>query len=78
MSHNCESCGMPIECGHYCQYCVDASGQLQDFDTRFERMVQWRERRGSSRARAEAEAIAHMAIMPAWKDHPKLMKRVEQ
>ena len=41
MTHNCESCGMPIENGRYCQYCVDETGVLQDFDTRFGRMVDW-------------------------------------
>ena len=75
MSHACESCGMPIETGHYCAYCVDESGALQDFPTRFERMVQWQERRGSPRAQAERETIAYMANMPAWKDHPEVLAR---
>lgn len=30
MSHKCESCGMAIENGIYCQYCVDETGKLQD------------------------------------------------
>lgn len=76
MSHNCESCGMPIDSGHYCQYCVDENGQLQDFDTRFERMVQWQQRRGSPREQAETETIAYMATMPAWKDHPQVLSRL--
>lgn len=76
MSHNCESCGMPIENGRYCQYCVTEDGVLQDFDTRFERMVQWRERRGSPRAQAETETLAYMAGMPAWKDHPRVLARL--
>ncbi len=42
---SCESCGMPIETGHYCQYCTDADGNLQDFDTRFAAMVGWQRRR---------------------------------
>ncbi len=50
MSHRCESCGMPIEAGPYCPHCVDERGQLQDFATRFARMVAWQERRGSPRA----------------------------
>ena len=41
MSHSCESCGMSIDTGRYCPYCVDSQGHLQDFDTRFERMVQF-------------------------------------
>lgn len=76
MSHNCESCGMAIESGPYCQYCVDEAGVLQDFPTRFERMVQWQERRGSPRAQAEAETIAYMSKMPAWKDHPEVRARL--
>ena len=44
MSHDCQSCGMPIESGIYCPHCVDASGTLQDFDTRFARMVGWARR----------------------------------
>lgn len=76
MSHDCESCGMPIENGQYCQYCVTEDGALQDFDTRFERMVQWQERRGSPRAQAETETLAYMARMPAWKDHPRILERL--
>ena len=76
MSHKCESCGMPIAAGPYCQYCVDDSGHLQDFPTRFERMVAWQERRGSPRAQAEKETIAYMASMPAWKDHPEVLARL--
>ena len=77
MSHACESCGMPIESGPYCPYCVDDSGALQDFPTRFERMVQWQERRGSPRAQAETETIAYMSKMPAWKDHPEVLSRLQ-
>ncbi len=76
MSHKCESCGMPIDSGQYCQHCVDESGQLQDFDTRFERMVQWQQRRGSPRDKAEAETIVYMSTMPAWKDHPQVLARL--
>lgn len=71
--HNCESCGMPIGNGRYCQYCVDESGQLQDFDTRFARMVDWQLReRGGERADAERETLAYMATLPAWRDHPRV------
>ncbi len=35
----CESCGTAIESGPYCEHCVDETGALQDFDTRFERMM---------------------------------------
>ncbi|WP_304169010.1 hypothetical protein [Phenylobacterium aquaticum] len=73
MTHTCESCGMPIETGRYCAYCVDASGALQDFDTRFGRMVDWQLReRGGERAAAEAATLAYMATLPAWKDHPRV------
>jgi len=75
MSHSCESCGMSIETGRYCPYCVDSQGQLQDFDTRFERMVQWalREDKSLDRATAEQRTLAYMARMPAWAQHPRVV-----
>lgn len=73
MAHACESCGMPIDNGSYCTHCLDASGQLQDFETRFERMVQWalREEAGLPRE-AEQRTLAYMASMPAWAQHPRV------
>ena len=63
----CESCGMPIETAPYCQYCVDERGQLQPFEERFERMVQFQARQEPEALRAELErrTLAHMATM-AW------------
>lgn len=75
MTTTCQSCGMPIETGIYCEHCVDAQGQLQDFDTRFERMVAWQMRRGSDRALAEQQTLDHMATLPAWVGHPELARR---
>lgn len=77
---NCESCGMPIESGHYCQYsqysqyCTDERGNLADFDTRFAAMVDWQQRRtpDASREAIEAETRSYMSGMPAWRNHPKL------
>ena len=65
---------MPIESGQYCEYCVDASGKLQPFEERFERMVSWQARKkpDASRAQLESETLAFMAKMPAWKDHPRV------
>jgi hypothetical protein len=67
---------MPIESGSYCQYCVDDKGHLQPFEVRFERMIAWQARKtpGKSRAELEAETLAFMAKMPAWKDHPRVRK----
>ncbi len=75
MTHTCESCGMPIANGSYCHHCVDAQGRLQDFDTRFERMVQWALREDASLARGEAEqrTLRYMADMPAWAQHPRVL-----
>jgi hypothetical protein len=72
--HTCESCSMPIETGRYCQYCVNERGELQPFEERFERMVSWQARRSPEKNREmlEAETLAYMAKMPAWKDHPKV------
>ncbi|HHG90734.1 MAG TPA: hypothetical protein ENJ90_09705 [Devosia sp.] len=76
MTRKCQSCGMAIEGGTYCNHCVDENGDLQKFEPRFERMVQWQLRRGSSRDDAEREAIAHMANMPAWATHPEVKRRL--
>lgn len=73
-AHSCDSCSMPIESGTYCRYCVDATGQLQPFEERFERMIAWQQRRSPDASRAELEAatLAFMRRMPAWKDHPRV------
>lgn len=72
-SARCESCGMPIEMGPYCQHCVDDAGKLQPFEERFERMVQWTMRHEPlDRAAAEARTRATMRTMPAWRGHPRL------
>ncbi len=73
-ANHCQSCGMTIEDGTYCEYCMDESGNLQSFEERLERMVQWMQRQEgvASRAEAEAKTLAHMATMPAWRDHPKV------
>lgn len=70
----CQSCAMPIETGIYCQYCSDEKGQLQPFDERFARMVQWtlRQHPGTSQADAEKQTLAYMSRMPAWRDHPQV------
>jgi len=49
-------------------------GQLQPFEERFERMVQFQARQEPKAPRAELErrTLAHMAEMPAWKDHPRV------
>ena len=70
----CQSCAMPIESGSYCPYCVDDRGNLQPFEERFERMVQWTSRQKPDLPVQEVEkqTLAYMATMPAWRDHPKL------
>ena len=83
-TQTCESCGMPMAGpddhapGHpdsaYCHHCSDAAGDLQGFEERFERMVQWQMRRGQSRAEAEPATRAYMRTMPLWKDHPRLQE----
>ena len=75
--HHCQSCGMTIESGPYCEYCVDENGALQDFDERLARMTQFMKRRDASLSPAEAEArtLDYMATMPAWRDHPRVAGR---
>ena len=77
MSNGCQSCGMPIEDGLYCDFCTDDSGNLQAFDERFERMVQWTRSQGGTLSQAEAESktLDYMATMPAWRDHPAVAGR---
>jgi hypothetical protein len=72
----CDSCGMPIETGRYCQRCVDETGVLQSFDERFERMVAWEARRRPDATRAELEAstLAYMSTLPAWRNHPRVLE----
>lgn len=76
-THPCESCGMPIETGRYCAHCTDADGALQDFDTRFARMVGWAHREDPELSPEEAEqrTLAYMATLPAWRDHPRVVGR---
>jgi hypothetical protein len=42
-------------------------------------MVSWQARRSPDKSREalEAETLAYMAKMPAWKDHPKLRAAVK-
>ena len=70
----CQSCGMPIETGRYCEHCVDETGALLSFDDRFERMIGWEARRRPNATRDELEAstLDYMATMPAWRDHPRV------
>ncbi len=77
--NTCQSCAMPIESGDYCQHCVDENGSLQSFDERLERLTQCMVsmEQASSRAEAEKKALAYMATMPAWRDHPKVLAALE-
>ena len=75
---NCLSCGMDLHeesrrTDQYCKNCTRASGELQPFEERFERMTQWAMRKdGLSREHAEKETREYMRTMPAWRDHPAL------
>jgi len=79
----CESCGYEMNGpddhapgdahSRHCRYCSKPDGTLQDFDERFERMVQWSLRQdGVERAEAERRTRAYMRTMPLWRDHPAL------
>ncbi|HEY5957085.1 MAG TPA: zinc ribbon domain-containing protein [Polyangiaceae bacterium] len=72
--HRCQSCGMPIETGRYCQYCVTEDGRLDSFESRLEKMMAFFMGQDKSLDRAEAErrTRAYLSTMPAWKDHPAL------
>ena len=75
MSHaSCQSCGMPIDGGQYCQYCTDGDGKLYGFDETVTRMAEFMRRQDPSltEEHARRKTLAHMAKMPAWQDHPRL------
>jgi hypothetical protein len=78
-SSSCESCGMPIETGHYCRYCVDDNGDLQTFEDRFARMGQFMKQREPDLegTALESRVLDHMANMPAWRDHPRVVAHRE-
>jgi len=70
-NHRCESCGMPIEAGPYCQLCVDANGKLGSYESRVEGMAALMMGRDPSLSRDMAiqKTKEYMATMPAWKNH---------
>jgi len=69
----CESCGVPVETGRYCQHCVDEDGVLQSFEERLLRMTDFILARDPriDRREARSEALRHMRAMPAWRDRPE-------
>lgn len=73
-ARTCQSCGMPINDGTYCQHCTDENGHLQSFEERLERMTRWLQQKDASVSdkAARQQALAAMAEMPAWRDHPQL------
>ena len=73
-SSECQSCGMTIDSGIYCTYCTDEAGQLQPFEERYERMLQWElsENPDMPHDIVEKETKVYMRKMPAWRYHPKL------
>lgn len=78
-TERCESCGMPIETGRYCEHCVDENGALQAFDERFSRMTAWQRRSHPERSEEEIsrDTLAYLATMPAWRDHPRVAAAAE-
>ncbi len=76
MKYQCESCSMPIESGPYCHHCVDEKGELQAFNERYERMRQWSASRNPDASPEDIarDTLAYMSTLPAWKDHPELLR----
>lgn len=66
----CESCGMPIESGHYCKHCTDESGNLQTLEERLKRLTLFMQSRDPSLSdeQAKEQAKKYMRQMPAWRD----------
>jgi len=76
----CQSCSMTIESGLYCDHCTDDHGNLMAFAERMERFSQWirSQNPGLERADSERQALAFMAKMPAWRDHPQLKEALSR
>ncbi len=70
----CQSCGMTIDDGTYCQHCTDENGNLQTFEERLERMTQWlrRQEPDASPEDAQQKALIAMAQLPAWRNQPQV------
>ncbi|MBN2802376.1 MAG: hypothetical protein JXR91_04705 [Deltaproteobacteria bacterium] len=70
----CESCGMPIESGAYCQHCSDEHGNLQTIEERIRRMSLFMKKQNPSidDKTARLQTIEYLKKMPAWKNHPEL------
>ena len=68
---------MPVEAGPYCQYCADSDGNLHSFEETVARMSQFMKRQspGITDEKAQEMTLGHMADMPAWRDHPGVMKQ---
>ena len=68
---------MPIETGRYCGYCTDEHGELQSFDERFARMVDWQARRdpGAAQGRtSNGRPSTTWPPCPPGSDHPRVAK----
>jgi hypothetical protein len=66
-SKRCESCGMPIKEGKYCQYCAP-DGVLKSKEEVREGWVSFTVKsEGILREEAEKKVDEAMAKMPAWK-----------
>lgn len=76
---SCQSCSMPIESGIYCQYCADEEGNLHAFEEQLARMTQFMRRQNPSLSAAESErrTLEYMSQMPAWRNHPDLLARLD-
>lgn len=77
-SAQCKSCSMTIESGDYCQYCADETGTLIPFEECVERFTQWTKRQEPDLPadRARRKTIEFMATMPAWREHPDVVREI--
>jgi hypothetical protein len=65
----CESCGMPVKTGKYCEHCVDENGNLETLEVRLGKMAKAFKSQIPELTEEEAleEATEYMREMPAWK-----------
>ncbi|MCP4047570.1 MAG: hypothetical protein GY732_16465 [Gammaproteobacteria bacterium] len=73
----CQSCAMPVESRIYCSYCTDEKGTLQTFEERLRRLSLFAKQENPHFSDEDAIELSlnFMSQMPAWRNHPELLRR---
>ncbi len=77
----CQSCGMPMKSlddySHadkksiYCSYCTQSNGKIRPFEEIKKSLISFymSANPGKNKFDADTAVVAHLKLMPAWKDH---------